>query len=186
MLSGDDSIWESFPLTLRTQEGAGRYINAFRAPFQELPSLSPQQVYTLWPAPSWSYLWHWGERLLREASPWTSRSSACQDGPTSFRIQQSAYRLFHPGWPVIWTPNQLPCSSCLRLLWEWGSAATAATQDHVVCVREPLSWLPPCRGARLFNRLEHMKRPPLQGVLLILELLQEAYLDMGRLLQALP
>ena len=25
-----------------------RYINAFRAPFQELPSLSPQQMYTLW------------------------------------------------------------------------------------------------------------------------------------------
>ena len=25
-----------------------RYINAFQAPFQELPSLSPQQMYTLW------------------------------------------------------------------------------------------------------------------------------------------
>ena len=47
MQSGDDSIWKSFPLTLQTQEGAGRYINAFQTPFQELPSLSPQQVYTL-------------------------------------------------------------------------------------------------------------------------------------------
>ena len=47
MQSGDDSLWESFPQALLTQEGAGRYINAFQAPFQELPSLSPQQVYTL-------------------------------------------------------------------------------------------------------------------------------------------
>ena len=47
MQSGDDSLWESFPRVLKSQEGARRYINAFRAPFQELPSLSPQQVYTL-------------------------------------------------------------------------------------------------------------------------------------------
>ena len=47
MQSGDDSLWESFPRALKSQEGARRYINAFRTPFQELPSLSPQQVYTL-------------------------------------------------------------------------------------------------------------------------------------------
>ena len=47
MQSRDDSLWESFPRALLTQEGARRYISAFRAPFQELPSLSPQQVYTL-------------------------------------------------------------------------------------------------------------------------------------------
>ena len=47
MQSGDDSLWESFPRALWTQEGAGRYINAFQAPFQELPTLSPQQIYTL-------------------------------------------------------------------------------------------------------------------------------------------
>ena len=47
MQSGDDSIWESFPLALQTLEDSGRYINAFRAPFQELPSPSPMQVYTL-------------------------------------------------------------------------------------------------------------------------------------------
>ena len=47
MQSGDDSLWESFPRVLKSQEGARRYINAFQAPFQELPSLSPQQVYTL-------------------------------------------------------------------------------------------------------------------------------------------
>ena len=48
MQSGDDSLWESFPRILKSPEGARRYINAFRAPFQELPSLSPQQIYTLW------------------------------------------------------------------------------------------------------------------------------------------
>ena len=48
MQSGDDSLWESFPRVLKSQEGARRYINAFQAPFQVLPSLSPQQVYTLW------------------------------------------------------------------------------------------------------------------------------------------
>ena len=48
MQSGDDSLCESFPRALRSQEGARRYINAFRTPFQELPSLSPRQVYTLW------------------------------------------------------------------------------------------------------------------------------------------
>ena len=47
MQSGDDSLWESFLRILKSQEGARRYINAFQAPFQELPSLSPQQVYTL-------------------------------------------------------------------------------------------------------------------------------------------
>ena len=48
MQSGDDSLWESFPRVLKSPEGARRYVNAFRAPFQELPSLSPWQVYTLW------------------------------------------------------------------------------------------------------------------------------------------
>ena len=60
MQSEGDSLWESFPHALRTHEGAGRYINAFQAPFQELPTLSPQQIYTLWayslfviPPPIW-------------------------------------------------------------------------------------------------------------------------------------
>ena len=48
MQSGEDSLWESFPQILESQEGARRYINAFRAPFQELPSLSLQQTNTLW------------------------------------------------------------------------------------------------------------------------------------------
>ena len=48
MQFGDDSLWESFPRALWTQEGAERYISAFQAPFQELPTLSPQQIYTLW------------------------------------------------------------------------------------------------------------------------------------------
>ena len=48
MQSREDSLWESFPRILKSQEGARRYINAFRAPFQELPSLSPQQMNTLW------------------------------------------------------------------------------------------------------------------------------------------
>ena len=47
MQSEGDFLWESFPWTLESQEGVRRYINAFHAPFQELPSLSPQQVYTL-------------------------------------------------------------------------------------------------------------------------------------------
>ena len=47
MQSEEDSLWESFPRTLESQEGARRYINAFQAPFQELPSLSPQQTNTL-------------------------------------------------------------------------------------------------------------------------------------------
>ena len=46
--SGDDSLWESFPHALKTLEGVRRYISAFRAPFQELTTLSPQQIYTLW------------------------------------------------------------------------------------------------------------------------------------------
>ena len=47
MQSGEDSLWESFRQILKSQEGARRYINAFQAPFQELPSLSPQQMNTL-------------------------------------------------------------------------------------------------------------------------------------------
>ena len=47
MQSGEDSLWESFPQTLQSCEGAGRYTNAFQAPFQELPPLSNQEVYAL-------------------------------------------------------------------------------------------------------------------------------------------
>ena len=47
MQSMGDSPWESFPQTLKTCEGAGRYINAFWAPFQGLPPLSQQDVYVL-------------------------------------------------------------------------------------------------------------------------------------------
>ena len=47
MQSREDSLWESFPQTLQSHDGAGRYINAFRAPFQELPPLSSQEVYVL-------------------------------------------------------------------------------------------------------------------------------------------
>ena len=44
MQSGKDSLWESLTRTLQSHEGAGRYINTFRAPFQELPPLSSQEV----------------------------------------------------------------------------------------------------------------------------------------------
>ena len=47
MQSREDSLWESFPQAIQTREGAGRYINAFQAPFQELLPLSQQEVYTL-------------------------------------------------------------------------------------------------------------------------------------------
>ena len=47
MQSREDSLWESFPQAIQTREGAGRYINAFWAPFQELPPLSHQEVYVL-------------------------------------------------------------------------------------------------------------------------------------------
>ena len=48
MQSGDNSLWESFPHALETLKGARRYISAFQAPLQELTTLSPQQIYTLW------------------------------------------------------------------------------------------------------------------------------------------
>ena len=48
MQSGDDSLWESFPHALETLEGARRYISAFQAPLQELSTLNPQQIHTLW------------------------------------------------------------------------------------------------------------------------------------------
>ena len=47
MQSREDSLGESFPRAILTHEGAGRYINTFRAPFQELPPLSQQEVYPL-------------------------------------------------------------------------------------------------------------------------------------------
>ena len=47
MQSREDSLWESFPQAIQTCEGAGRYINAFQAPFQGLPPLSHQEVYVL-------------------------------------------------------------------------------------------------------------------------------------------
>ena len=47
MQSREDSLWESFPWAILTRDGAGRYINTFQAPFQELPPLSQQEVYAL-------------------------------------------------------------------------------------------------------------------------------------------
>ena len=47
MQSREDSLWESFPRAILTYEGAGRYINTFQAPFQELPPLSQREVYAL-------------------------------------------------------------------------------------------------------------------------------------------
>ena len=47
MQSREDSLWESFPQAIQTRESAGRYINAFWAPFQGLPPLSHQEVYVL-------------------------------------------------------------------------------------------------------------------------------------------
>ena len=47
MQSREDSLWESFPQAMQTHEGAGRYINAFRAPFQGLLPRSHQDVYVL-------------------------------------------------------------------------------------------------------------------------------------------
>ena len=47
MQSEDDSLWESFPQALETLEGARRYINAFRAPLQELNNLNSNQVHAL-------------------------------------------------------------------------------------------------------------------------------------------
>ena len=46
MQSSEDCLWESFPRALQSRDGAGRYINAFRAPFQEL-SLTYDEVYIL-------------------------------------------------------------------------------------------------------------------------------------------
>ena len=47
MQSGDDSLWESFPHILESLEGVRRYISAFRAPLQELSTLSLAQIHTL-------------------------------------------------------------------------------------------------------------------------------------------
>ena len=47
MQSREDSLWKSFPRILQSRDGAGRYINAFCAPFQELSPLSSQEVYAL-------------------------------------------------------------------------------------------------------------------------------------------
>ena len=47
MQSEDDSLWESFPQALETLEGARMYINAFRAPLQELNNLNSNQVHAL-------------------------------------------------------------------------------------------------------------------------------------------
>ena len=47
MQSREDSLWESFSPAIQSREGTGRYINAFRAPFQGLPPLSHQDVYVL-------------------------------------------------------------------------------------------------------------------------------------------
>ena len=47
MQSSEDSLWESFPQVLQSRDGAGRYINTFQAPFQELSPLTYHEVYVL-------------------------------------------------------------------------------------------------------------------------------------------
>ena len=47
MQSEDNSLWESFPQILEMLDGAKRYIDAFRAPLQELNNLKSEQVHAL-------------------------------------------------------------------------------------------------------------------------------------------
>ena len=47
MQSEDDSIWESFPQILETLDGTKQYMDAFRAPLQELNNLKSEQVHAL-------------------------------------------------------------------------------------------------------------------------------------------
>ena len=43
IISGDVSLWESFPRELERINGARRYVGAFRAPFQDLRLTSIQE-----------------------------------------------------------------------------------------------------------------------------------------------
>ena len=47
MQSEDDSLWDSFPQILEMLDGAKQYVDAFRAPLQELNNLKSEQVHAL-------------------------------------------------------------------------------------------------------------------------------------------
>ena len=93
---------ESFPQTLKTREGARRYINAFWAPFQGLPPLSHQDVYVLRAcsllvipppigsaAPQGGFLTNLVGATCRIVPPW-------------FKTWWPAFRHCHPAWAVAW------------------------------------------------------------------------------------
>ena len=102
MQSREDSLWESFLQALKTCEGAGRYINAFWAPFQGLPPLSHQDVYVLQacsllviPPPEGSLAPQGG--FLTDIV-----GINLSDWPPWFKTWQLAFRHCHPTWVVAW------------------------------------------------------------------------------------
>ena len=157
MQSGDDFLWESFPQALKSQEGARRYINAFQTPFQELPSLSPQQVYTLWacsllviPPPIGRTVPQGGfpnDLTELNLSGW---ADLVQDAAAGLQVLSP--RLSHDlGHKVV---------ALLQLL----EAATGVGFCHHCCHPRPCckctgasQLAPPHRGARLLSRLQGME-----------------------------
>ena len=156
MQSGDDSLWESFPRTLKSQEGARRYINALRTPFQELPSLSPQQVYTLWACSLLVIPPPIGRIVPQKGFP-TDLTELNLSGWADL-VQDAAV-----GLQAL--PPRLSCDlghevvALLQLL----EVATGAGFCHHCCHPRPhckctgaSQPTPPCRGARLSSRLQGM------------------------------
>ena len=165
MQSREDSLWESFPPKLQSCKAAGRYINAFWAPFQEL-TLSRQEVYVLQAC-----------SLLIIPPPPPGRAAPQGDFP----IDLTEINL--SGWAslvqdVAASSQVLPpsLSNCLdpkmlNLLHQ----LEAVTQVKFCCLcyyPEPsCGCVPPMtpllHGARLWSRLQDMGcQPPLVGRLL--------------------
>ena len=151
--SRDDSLWESFPQALQTKEGAGRYISAFRAPFQELPSLSPLQIYTLRvcsllviPPPIGRVAPQGGfptDLMEINLSGWAALVQDVVAG-----LQALPPRLSQDLGPQIIALLQL-----LEMTTGVGFVTIVVIQDLTVGVQESLSQLPPHRGVSIWSRL---------------------------------
>ena len=160
MQSREDSLWESFPQAIKTHEGAGRYINAFWAPFQGLPPLSYQDVYVLQacslliiPPPT-------GRVAPQGGYPTDLMGINLPDWATLVQGMAAGLQALPPGLSNCLGPKVVNLLQLLELATGVGFCHCCCNlEPHCRC-RESLSQLPLCRGARFWSRLQDMGQQP--------------------------
>ena len=147
--SEDDSLWESFPDNLQSLDAVKRYVDAFRAPLQELTHVKVEQVHAL-RACSLVAIPLSEDRMpplgcfLKDLTTLnlTGWAGLVQDVAQGMKVVPLNLSM------EVCTWTQWYSSSCWRSLLEWATAGSAASLPPAASVREPTSQFPQKCGAR--------------------------------------